>query len=219
MSWVMRNNKINNSNAADVVIILGGGIGGSGKLLSSTRRRLDFFLGMKQKFVSTPIILSGWCTGFMKEKPLITEAEAMRAILARRGIDSKYIYLEKQSLDTISNAVFSKQLVGKNRGWKRIVLITSDYHMQRALWIFRRIFGNSYRFIPFPAPSGGLIQKKRKDYELYLLDIAKKFLANTPTDSHELIKLLRKKHPFYSRSKEAKILLKEIGGRKRKISA
>ena len=219
MSWVMRNNKTNNSNAADAVIILGGGIAKKGALLGNTKERLNFFLRIKKKFISIPIVLSGRCNGFMKEKPLVTEAEAMKAFLVRKGIDSEHIYLEKQSLDTISNAVFSRQIVDQHQDWKWIALITSDYHMERALWIFSRIFGSSYRFNSFPASSGGLIQEKRKDYELYLLDIAKKFLANVPTDSNELVKLLRKRHPFYSRSKEARMLLKEIGERKRKISA
>ncbi len=205
----------------DVIIVLGGGIDKPDRISQATKKRLDGFLKNKEKFPDMPVLLSGRWSGLMKETPKITEAQAMNDYLTARRVDPRRIYLETKSLDTISNAVFSKEIMEneKYRSWKRVLLITSDWHMKRALWIFRRVLGKSYQITPLPVATNRSVREQRKEYEKYLFTIAKRFLRKLPIKSEGLVALLKKGHPFYSKSQKAKKLLEDIIIHKKEMSA
>lgn len=213
--------KNKNMKKTDVIIILGGGVDRQGRILQAPKDRLDGFLKSKERFSNLPVLLSGRWSGLAKETPKITEAQAMNDYLATRGVDPRRIYLETKSLDTISNAVFSKQIMEneKYRNWKRILLITSDWHIKRALWIFRRVLGKNYQVTPMSVATNESVRERRKEYEKYLFTVAKRFLRKLPIKSERLVALLKKGHPFYSKSQKAKKLLKDIIIHKKELSA
>jgi len=211
--------KNNNTRKIDVIVILGGGITAEGVLSSATKERLDKLLKTRDEMPLVPIIVSGCRSGFMKVAPSITEAKEMKKYLVKHGIESRLIITESESLDTISNAIFTRRIVERHLNWKKILLITSNWHMERALWVFKKILGKGYQIVPLSVASGKKIKEQRKNYEKYLLNIAKGFLKNTQIDSKELIGVLRTDHPFYSKSKKAQELLKAIAIHKEKMSA
>ena len=59
-----------------------------------------------------------------------TEAEVMRDMLTERGVPADIIRLEDRSRVTIENVVNAKKLLPENA---RIAMVTSDYHVERAL--------------------------------------------------------------------------------------
>jgi len=63
-----------------------------------------------------------------------TEADAAARLWEGLGIAASRIRLEKQSLDTMDNALFVKKIVGTGP----IVLVTSAWHMPRAMVAFRK---------------------------------------------------------------------------------
>merc|ERR1711990_68951 len=71
------------------------------------------------------------------------EAQVMADILERKGIDEERLLLEEKAEDTIQNAYYSLTLLDQSYSLSQasktveIVLVTSDYHMPRASWIFR----------------------------------------------------------------------------------
>jgi uncharacterized SAM-binding protein YcdF (DUF218 family) len=209
--------RTDNKQKINAVVILGGGISAEGILSSATKKRLDHLLDANIQG-GTPIILSGKWNGFTAPNPPTTEAEGMRKYLVERGADVKQIILETESLDTISNAVFVKRIIEARSNWRTILLVTSDWHMGRALWIFQRILGGDYRVVPSPVTSDEVEKIKRENYEKYLLNIAKRLLEGISGRSKELIEMLRAEHPFYSKSEKAQKLLKEVEAEKEKIS-
>jgi uncharacterized SAM-binding protein YcdF (DUF218 family) len=211
--------KNNNTRKIDVIVILGGGITAEGVLSSATKERLDKLLKTRDEMPLVPIIVSGCRSGFMKVAPSTTEAKEMKKYLVKHGIESRLIITESESLDTISNAIFTRRIVERHLNWKKILLITSNWHMERALWVFKKILGKGYQIVPLSVASGKKIKEQRKNYEKYLLNIAKGFLKNAQIDSKKLIGVLRTDHPFYSKSKKAQELLKAIAIHKEKISA
>jgi len=67
----------------------------------------------------------------------ISEAEALKRLLLERKIDKERIFLEDKSKNTMENFKFSNELY--NLSDKNIVIVTSDYHMFRALSIAKKI--------------------------------------------------------------------------------
>ena len=218
--WETRN-KNENMKKIDVIIILGGGIDRQGRISQVTKERLNGFRRNKKKFPDIPVLLSGRWSGLIKEVPKTTEAQAMNDYLAKRGVNPRRIYLETKSFDTIGNAVFSKQIImekEKRGSWKRILLVTSDWHMRRALWIFRRILGKNYQITPLSVATNKSVREQWREYEKYFFTVAKRFLRELPVKSEELVALLREGHPFYSRSQKAKKLLEDIIIHKKEMS-
>ena len=63
--------------------------------------------------------------------PAVTEAEAMRRFLIDLGVPSEAITSEGEALNTWQNIYNVRQIVGDGR----VALVTSGYHMPRALQI------------------------------------------------------------------------------------
>jgi uncharacterized SAM-binding protein YcdF (DUF218 family) len=77
-------------------------------------------------------------------------AASMRDFLVASGIPADRIMVENRSVSTRENAVYTKQLIASDN--RRLVLLTSDYHMFRALRAFRKV-GLNVTPRPFPDAS------------------------------------------------------------------
>ena len=78
------------------------------------------------------LLLSG---GSLWTRP--TEAEQMRGVLSEWGVPDGAMILEDESRNTRENAVASLRLM-QQRGLRRALLVTSAFHMPRALAIFQK---------------------------------------------------------------------------------
>lgn len=58
--------------------------------------------------------------------------------------------METYSLDTIGNAFFSRVIHVQPRGWRRVLVITSDFHLERVQAAFTWVYG----LTPNPIESG-----------------------------------------------------------------
>jgi uncharacterized SAM-binding protein YcdF (DUF218 family) len=76
----------------------------------------------------------------------LREADYVGPFLHALGMDTTKVVFENESRNTYENAVFSKRLVQVTPGdsW---ILITSAFHMPRALGVFRQ---NGWTVIPDP---------------------------------------------------------------------
>jgi uncharacterized SAM-binding protein YcdF (DUF218 family) len=89
-------------------------------------------------------------------------AEAMRDFLVAQGIPPERIWLEARSRSTRENALFAKPLLAELPGRK--VLLTSDYHMYRAVRVFRKL---GLEVFPRPFPD----MRKRTESPLERWDV------------------------------------------------
>ncbi|CAB9524945.1 DUF218 domain [Seminavis robusta] len=75
----------------------------------------------------------------------IWEATASAAYLIKHyspdTIDKSQVFAETTSYDTISNAFFARTSFTDITGWRRLLIITNEFHMDRSQAIFDWIFG------------------------------------------------------------------------------
>ena len=77
----------------------------------------------------------------------------------------KYI-IEKKSKDTIGDSIFSFELIKSLSYVNKVYVVTSDWHMKRTKYIFRRVFPNKYRLNFIQSQELDLIEKNVKvEYE------------------------------------------------------
>jgi uncharacterized SAM-binding protein YcdF (DUF218 family) len=130
-------------NSYDAIFIPGGGVRAGGALPEWVAARFDRALTLAGDALLIPLSagtphrpppLDEW--GF----PL-TEARAGAGYLIRHGVDPLRIVLEECSFDTIGHAYFSRVIHAIPRGLRRILVITSAFHMPRAEAVFRWVYG------------------------------------------------------------------------------
>jgi uncharacterized SAM-binding protein YcdF (DUF218 family) len=134
-------------NACDAYVVLGGGINENvpdveekGALSSYALSRVAtaYRLYMRDK---KPIIFSGG--KIFNRTP---EAEIAKRFLVSLGVSAHDIITETKSVDTYENAQFVKEIADRYQ-FRKIVLITSAFHMKRSCLLFNKRFKE---IIPYP---------------------------------------------------------------------
>jgi uncharacterized SAM-binding protein YcdF (DUF218 family) len=75
-----------------------------------------------------------------------TESTDMKDYLIDLNIPADKIIKENRSRNTFENVTFLKELI-QARGSKQIILVTSAFHMPRAVYLFKK---NGFSIIPYP---------------------------------------------------------------------
>jgi len=102
-------------------------------------QRVDYAFKLYKSKKYTQIIPTG---GVTHPNKYHSEAFYMKQRLIKKGIKPNKIHIENRALSTIENAKYTKKLVGG----KKIVVVTSKNHYQRAKKIFDRIYGRNIKF-------------------------------------------------------------------------
>lgn len=158
--------------APDGLIVLGGAINPDHSAargepaLNEAAERLVAVVDLARRYPSIPIVFSG---GNARPAPGVpSEAEIARGMFESFGIAPGRIVLEGRSRTTAENAMRSREVVKPVPG-ARWLLVTSAYHMPRAIGVFRaagfaveaypvdwRTAGSADLWKPFRTFPGGL---------------------------------------------------------------
>ncbi|KAG2432291.1 hypothetical protein HYH02_013014 [Chlamydomonas schloesseri] len=72
---------------------------------------------------------------------VIHESTACARYLLDRGADPQLLLKEVSSYDTVGNAYFSLTIHALPAGWRRLAVVTSDFHMPRTASLFHAMYG------------------------------------------------------------------------------
>jgi len=127
----------------DAVLVLGGGLTPAGVPHPWVIARLEQALTIPGE--PALVCLSAYSphTGPHRnvEGLLVTEASAAATWLLQRGCDPGRIFTEASSLDTIGNAYFARVQHVEPRGWSRLLVVTSEFHLPRTRAVFETVLG------------------------------------------------------------------------------
>ena len=124
----------------DGIVVLGGAIAPGISLargavaLNGSAERITVTAELARRYPNARIILSGGTGSLHFNAPL--EAPIAVKELEALGVAPDRITAEEQSRDTIENAVFSR-LIAQPKPGERWLLVTSAFHMPRAIAAFR----------------------------------------------------------------------------------
>lgn len=123
---------------SDAIVVLAGGRGRIEegiKLYRSHSARLLFLVGVD---------------------PSVRKGDLFKEKKGARG--GEQVFLEKASRNTLENALYSRDLIAREKV-RSITLITSRYHMKRAVLIFRSTLPKDVAVYPYPVDSSNLKEK------------------------------------------------------------
>jgi uncharacterized SAM-binding protein YcdF (DUF218 family) len=127
--------------APDGVVILGGAVTPDVALarndvaLNEAAERMTAAVELARRYPNARIIFSGGEGNLAYGG---NESEAALKLFERLGVAPGRIATEDKSRNTVENAVFSKQIAMPKAG-ERWLLVTSAYHMPRAIGVFRKV--------------------------------------------------------------------------------
>jgi len=161
-NWLVVNDDINKS---DVIIVISGGQG----------ERVKHAVKLFQEHFADTLIISG-CPG----EENINEAIPMRDMAVQLGVSSGNIILdvlERHGLGTGVQAVTIREIMKKHH-FKSAILVTSNYHTRRALFIFKRAFKNTDIKLSVTNPADGTFKpkewwKSKKNFKRGVIEIVK----------------------------------------------
>jgi uncharacterized SAM-binding protein YcdF (DUF218 family) len=128
--------------APDGIIVLGGSIdpdlsvAHKAPVVRSAGDRIIVTAGLARRYPNARIVFSGGSANLISDEA--KEADYATEVFASLGIDPSRLTIERQSRNTYENALFSKQLAAPKPG-ERWLLITSAFHMPRAIGLFRKV--------------------------------------------------------------------------------
>ena len=116
---------------ADAIVVFAGGVGESGKAGGGFQERATQAVALYQAGHAPRIIIS---SGYVFT---LHEAEVMKTVAVNSGVPADAILLEERAATTYENVTFTNRILDEH-GWRRILLVSSPYHMRRALLTWRK---------------------------------------------------------------------------------
>jgi uncharacterized SAM-binding protein YcdF (DUF218 family) len=130
---------------ADAAVVFAGGVGESGQAGGGYQERVKQAVDLfRAGQVPALLFSSGYVFAFR-------EADVMRALAVDSGVPPSAISLEEAAANTYQNVTNTAQ-IARSRRWHRILLVSSPYHMKRALLTWRKM-APDIEVVPAPPPA------------------------------------------------------------------
>jgi uncharacterized SAM-binding protein YcdF (DUF218 family) len=139
----------------DGIVVLGGAIdlertrAPDRPELNDAADRLGAFVALARRYPGARLVYSGG-SGLVR-MPNAHEADAARTLLADLGLDPARVIFERDSRNTWENAVNAERLAQPRPG-ETWLLVTSAWHMPRAVGCFRKV---GWDVLPYPVDFWG----------------------------------------------------------------
>jgi len=106
-----------------------------GMLNEGSYERTRYAAWLHRNWRPLPVLATGGALGPPGNKVVV--AAVMKRLLITQGVPADSVWTEEKSLSTYQNAVFSARIL-RERGIRKIVLVTEGLHMRRAVLCFRQ---------------------------------------------------------------------------------
>jgi uncharacterized SAM-binding protein YcdF (DUF218 family) len=135
---------------ADAIVVLGGVLRFPESAIaplewSDCANRFEKGLDLLSAGKASYLVFTG--AKFTDSLAVPSEGELLRAIARRRGVPDTAILVTERVINTATEARIVRKLA-RERGWRRILLVSSAYHMPRAMMLFNR---GGLEVVPVPS--------------------------------------------------------------------
>ncbi|RKG99538.1 YdcF family protein [Corallococcus sp. CA053C] len=153
--WVHRFGQRDHAGRADALVVLGARVLPGGVPSGALVARVEQAAALYHRGVAPWLLLSG---GVGAQAP--SEARVMLGLAVEAGVPASACVLEEESRTTEGNARFSVRLL-RERGARRVVVVSDPYHLLRARQCFRR---EGLEVATSPAPIAGRMRAVDRGY-------------------------------------------------------
>ena len=188
----------------DVILTMGNGLTKVWSLPPIVKSRLEYIAELYRKRVARKILVSGGYSiswDHIGIKPPTTEAGEMKKKLVELGVASDDILVEERSRDTIGNIYFSKVRYLDLLGLRNILVVCTDFHLKRIMFLAGKILGPEYHVTYQTRPSESMNDKEFMQMQDDVLKAQSAFLEDMKDgeDSYLKEKLYQDQYYKYKR--------------------
>ena len=115
---------------SDCLVVLGARVYPDGRMSLVLKERVDAALAAWRDGLAPYLIVSGARGG---DEPR-AEAVVMAEYLCEQGVPEDRVIVDDLAHNTREN-IANASAIMRERGWTRAIIVTSDYHVERALWL------------------------------------------------------------------------------------
>ena len=179
----------------DAIIVLANEMDKSGFLNTESMTRAIKAVEFFKCFQSSKIVTCGWAYRYDSG---INIADALKSyIINHLGINNSDVIAESNSRDTVGDAYYTKINLALLFNWKKVCVVTSDYHVKRTQEIFNFIYGSdiSVQVYGTFAPYNEIKLYKEISSTIAFRDT---FKGVQPGNNDDILYRLRTSHPYYN---------------------
>ncbi len=178
----------------DAVIVLANEMDPTGILNKESTLRADLAAKLMDELDVPYVVTCGWA--YRSDSPILI-ADAFKSYLISVGVKSDKIITEINSRDTVGDAVFTRMNVSEPRGFKKVCVVTSNYHVSRTMKIFNFVYGSGYAITVKGANvehSESVISRELESESAFERTFGSVIAGNID----QIIDALKSNHPFYN---------------------
>lgn len=178
----------------DCIIVLANEMDKEGNLNLESIARIKLASDSYFNNPSATLITCGW--NYRKDSKLFI-GDVMKNYAVKLGVPFNKIITENNSRDTVGDAFFTKLIILKNTKWKKLLIITSDYHVIRTSKIFKFIYGSQYEINVIGSYGFDSLEKQLSEKKS-LKAFERTFENIKEGDEIKIYERLSTQHPFYN---------------------
>lgn len=179
----------------DAVIVLANQMDINGILNNESKARAVMAVKIFNEKSAKCLVTCGWA---YRDDTNIKIADAFKSfIVDELGISSDQVVTELSSRDTVGDAFFTKINLALSSSWKRICIVTSNYHVARTQEIFNFIYGNDYLIDVIGtavSTDNTVLSNEISSTEAFRDTFSDVEMGN----DGQVLERLRERHPFYN---------------------
>ena len=119
-------------------------------------------------------------------------------IFKNSDIDNSLVMPVRESRDTVGDAIYCLDYFRSSK-LKKVVVVTSDYHVERTKFIFNRVFNNTVSIEVYGVETEANLDSEILMHEQQSLDaFCQTFDGVDFSCRHEIFSALSERHPFYN---------------------
>lgn len=179
----------------DALIVLANEMDIDGRLNEESSARADLAAILAQEGGITWIVTSGWA--YRQDSDICIANAFKDYLMSVHGVAATRILTEVGARDTVGDAVFTRANAAVAGGWRRICVVTSDYHVARTQAIFDFVYGPD-----FVVDVRGAVAARKDGVEAREAASIAAFRATFegvhPGAIADIMTRLGQRHPFYN---------------------
>ncbi|MBQ8472037.1 MAG: YdcF family protein [Bacilli bacterium] len=168
---IIKNNDYSSLNNIDCIIVLGAGVWGDRPSPMLEDRILEG-VNLYKKGVSNKIIMTG-----DHGKKDYDEVNIMKEYAINEGVNSRDIFMDHAGFSTYESIFRAKEIFGA----KKVLIVTQEYHLYRALYIANRLGLESYGVNSDPRKYAGQTYRDIREILARNKDFVKTIFKPNPT--------------------------------------
>ena len=175
-----------------------------GSLNNESIKRAELAYKIFKKKGANKLITSGW--DYRSDSSIFIAEAFMEFFVENKNMLKENIYCENKSRDTVGDAVLSRLNAYKKFKFKKLIIVTSDYHLKRTKEIFKFTYGSLIELEYFGAKTEGKESHSESEKES-LIAFRNTFKNIESGNLKSIFHNLISKHPYYNGEIFEKLIL------------